>query len=178
MAVYRGVSFPCPDVFCPCPDVFCPPIQTHFPFVRTRHRPSPYTLLPGRFASPENSLTLSSLPPHTHLPCPIYAKRPGGLSSPGRVCRALKHGENRAASCSPALRRSTIGATGLNFSVRNGKRWDTGAIATQKWDLIQGDTRLSVCDSRSFEPSAAPSGADGDTGGTVPGAPRTKLSGN
>ena len=25
---------------------------------------------------------------------------------------------------------STIGASGLNFSVRNGKRWDTGAIAT------------------------------------------------
>ena len=86
--------------------------------------------------------------------------------------------KNWAASCSPALQRSTIGATGLNFSVRNGKRWDTGAIATQKWDLIQGDTRLSVCDSRSFEPSAVPYGADGDTGGTVSGAPRTKLSGN
>ena len=34
-----------------------------------------------------------------------------------------------AASYSPALHRSTIGATGLNFSVRNGKRWDPGAIA-------------------------------------------------
>ena len=27
-------------------------------------------------------------------------------------------------------KRSTIGATGLNFSVRNGKRWNTRAIAT------------------------------------------------
>ena len=26
--------------------------------------------------------------------------------------------------------RSTIGAVGLNFSVRNGKRWNTNAIAT------------------------------------------------
>ena len=36
----------------------------------------------------------------------------------------------RAASCSPALLCSTIGAGGLNFSVRNGKRWDPAAIAT------------------------------------------------
>ena len=28
------------------------------------------------------------------------------------------------------LLRSTIGVTGLNFSVRNGKRWDPGAITT------------------------------------------------
>ena len=28
------------------------------------------------------------------------------------------------------LLRSTIGVTGLNFSVRNGKRWNPGAIAT------------------------------------------------
>ena len=31
---------------------------------------------------------------------------------------------------SPALRRSTIGAAGLNFSVRDGKRWNPGAMAT------------------------------------------------
>ena len=37
----------------------------------------------------------------------------------------------KAASYSPASHRSTIGATGLNFSVRNGKRWDTGAITTK-----------------------------------------------
>jgi len=34
-----------------------------------------------------------------------------------------------AAAYSPTLR-STIGADGLNFSVRNGKRWNPVAIAT------------------------------------------------
>jgi hypothetical protein len=34
-----------------------------------------------------------------------------------------------AAAYSPTLR-STIGAVGLNFSVRNGKRWNPDAIAT------------------------------------------------
>ena len=37
--------------------------------------------------------------------------------------------EKGAATYSPALRRSTIGAGGLNFSVRDGKRWGTTAIA-------------------------------------------------
>ena len=36
----------------------------------------------------------------------------------------------KAASYSPALHCSTIGAGGLNFSVRNGKRWDPAAITT------------------------------------------------
>ena len=36
----------------------------------------------------------------------------------------------RAATYSPALHCSTIGANGLNFSVRNGKRWDPAAITT------------------------------------------------
>ena len=36
----------------------------------------------------------------------------------------------KAASYSPALHCSTIGASGLNFSVRNGKRWNTTAITT------------------------------------------------
>ena len=31
--------------------------------------------------------------------------------------------------------RSTIGAVGLNFSVRNGKRWNTNAIATIMGDM-------------------------------------------
>ena len=35
-----------------------------------------------------------------------------------------------AASYSPALHRSTIGAGGLNFSVRDGKRWSPAAVAT------------------------------------------------
>ena len=34
-----------------------------------------------------------------------------------------------AATYSPALVRSTIGAGGLNFSVRDGKRWGPAAIA-------------------------------------------------
>ena len=34
-----------------------------------------------------------------------------------------------AATYSPALRCSTIGAAGLNFSVRDGKRWNPGAVA-------------------------------------------------
>ena len=34
---------------------------------------------------------------------------------------------------------STIGASGLNFSVRNGKRWGTGAVAT----LGMGDMPVS-----------------------------------
>ena len=42
-----------------------------------------------------------------------------------------------AASYSPALHCSTIGAGGLNFSVRNGKRWDPAAITT--WKSMQGE---------------------------------------
>ena len=38
--------------------------------------------------------------------------------------------EKKAATYSPALHRSTIGAGGLNFSVRNGKRWNPAAIIT------------------------------------------------
>ena len=40
------------------------------------------------------------------------------------------HLKKTAASYSPALHCSTIGAGGLNFSVRNGKRWDPAAITT------------------------------------------------
>ena len=36
-----------------------------------------------------------------------------------------------AATYSPALHCSTIGASGLNFSVRDGKRWDPAAITTR-----------------------------------------------
>ena len=38
--------------------------------------------------------------------------------------------KKKAASYSPTLHCSTIGASGLNFSVRNGKRWDPAAITT------------------------------------------------
>ena len=43
------------------------------------------------------------------------------------------HLEKKAASYSPALHCSTIGAGGLNFSVRNGKRWNPAAITTSIW---------------------------------------------
>ena len=36
----------------------------------------------------------------------------------------------KAVTYSPALHCSTIGASGLNFSVRNGKRWNPAAVAT------------------------------------------------
>ena len=38
--------------------------------------------------------------------------------------------KKKAATYSPALHCSTIGDGGLNFSVRDGKRWDPAAIAT------------------------------------------------
>ena len=45
-------------------------------------------------------------------------------------CSRASLEEKVAASYSPALHCSTIGAGGLNFSVRNGKRWDPAAITT------------------------------------------------
>ena len=38
--------------------------------------------------------------------------------------------EKKAATYSPTLHCSTIGDVGLNFSVRNGKRWNPDAITT------------------------------------------------
>ena len=49
-----------------------------------------------------------------------------------------------AASYSPALHCSTIGAGGLNFSVRNGKRWDPAAITTYIWGLTPCTQDLTV----------------------------------
>ena len=54
-------------------------------------------------------------------------KSPAGISS----CRTLN--QKKAASYSPASHCSTIGASGLNFSVRNGKRWNPAAITTVIW---------------------------------------------
>ena len=42
------------------------------------------------------------------------------------------HFEKKAITYSPTLYRSTIGASGLNFSVRDGKRWNPAAIVTYK----------------------------------------------
>ena len=48
--------------------------------------------------------------------------------SPGSWQNRGSRVEKKAATYSPALHCSTIGAGGLNCSVRNGKRWDTAAI--------------------------------------------------
>ncbi len=58
-----------------------------------------------------------------HLPPP--PKKSPAHTSCGRGTK------KQAAPYSPALHCSTIGADGLNFSVRNGKRWDTAATATK-----------------------------------------------
>ena len=44
--------------------------------------------------------------------------------------RNLRLSSKEAATYSPAWHSSTIGASGLNFSVRNGKSWDPTAITT------------------------------------------------
>ena len=52
-----------------------------------------------------------------------------------------------AASYSPALHCSTIGASGLNFSVRNGKRWDPAAITTWynfELTIENGELRIMI----------------------------------
>ena len=49
-----------------------------------------------------------------------------------------------AATYSPAIR-STIGAVGLNFSVRNGKRWNTNAITTRMSDILNFSFWLRSC---------------------------------
>ena len=64
-------------------------------------------------------------PLQRHCPARIA---PGAKKSPG------VQGTRGAGWRRPTLPRvcSTIGAIGLNFSVRNGKRWNTDAIATQR----------------------------------------------
>ena len=57
----------------------------------------------------------------------IYLQRKRSSSDESDELLCMK---KKAASYSPALLCSTIGAGGLNFSVRDGKRWDTAAITT------------------------------------------------
>ena len=57
-------------------------------------------------------------------------KAPRVSQTRGALDREPKSLEKGAATYSPALHCSTIGAGGLNFSVRDGKRWDPAAIAT------------------------------------------------
>ena len=59
-----------------------------------------------------------------------------GRDAPGFYPQGVPLLKKGAATYSPALRRSTIGAAGLNFSVRDGKRWGTGAVATQYVSLF------------------------------------------
>ena len=47
-----------------------------------------------------------------------------------KALRWAKLLKKEAATYSPIFADSTIGAEGLNFSVRNGKRWNTLAITT------------------------------------------------
>ena len=80
----------------------------------------------------------SVLPTHHFLPSglPFPFRKPGSRLMPRRkeeprnTCCMAPLKKKRAVTYSPALHCSTIGASGLNFSVRNGKRWDTTAIAT------------------------------------------------
>ena len=57
-------------------------------------------------------------------PSPTGKKKSLSGGTPDRLSQ-----KKVAATYSPTLR-STIGAFGLNFSVRNGKRWNPGAITT------------------------------------------------
>src|SRR5690606_16785061 len=55
---------------------------------------------------------------------------PGQKKSPEGMYSGLCVNDKLAATYSPGYYPSTIGAEGLNFSVRNGKRWNTLAITT------------------------------------------------
>ena len=56
-----------------------------------------------------------------------------------------------AATYSPTNYGSTIGAVGLNFSVRNGKRWNPGTIATLiRYDMILAKHHSINCSLRSM----------------------------
>ena len=60
--------------------------------------------------------------------------------------------EKKAASYSPALHCSTIGAGGLNFSVRNGKRWDP--VRNGKWEMTNEE--MTSTDSSQQRPITSP----------------------
>ena len=76
----------------------------------------------------QRSCSSMPIPPtHIHIP-PFPQCQKHKKESPYCDCSGgtlLK----TAATYSPALRCSTIGALGLNFSVRDGKRWNPEAIA-------------------------------------------------
>ena len=59
----------------------------------------------------------------------------GGHKKAPREGKHPSRGAKSAATYSPALRGSTIGACGLNFSVRDGKRWGPAAMAALMGDI-------------------------------------------
>ena len=63
---------------------------------------------------------------------PAFAKTHINARSPDHSSQSGLQNKKKAATYSPTLHCSTIGATGLNFSVRNGKRWNPGAMTTRK----------------------------------------------
>ena len=65
-------------------------------------------------------LTVYRLPLETHI----------NVRSPDHSSQSGLQNKKKAATYSPTLHCSTIGAIGLNFSVRNGKRWNPDAITT------------------------------------------------
>ena len=77
-------------------------------------------------SQPQKSINTKSHPMQKHLP------KTRGFPAPPLRGKAGNPDERRAAAYSPALHRSTIGAGGLSFSVRNGKRRDPAATATLK----------------------------------------------
>ena len=72
--------------------------------------------------------------------------------------------------------RSTIGAVGLNFSVRNGKRWNTNAIATRMGDMTDNPDasedphREGIGHVSRYAPSQTP--RRGRKGGNKPAGPQ------
>ena len=95
------LSFPCP---------LCP---RSFPYPSFRFPPE--IGLPSSLAHPIVS------------PWPLLRQQKKA-GAPVRNTRLKNKFKKTAATYSPALHCSTIGASGLNCSVRNGKRWDTAAI--------------------------------------------------
>ena len=91
-----------------------------------------YSAVTSIFGPPGPSHPSQSLPalpvppgPPTTTPPPTKKSSLGTLRS-----KAAHQDYITIASYSPASHRSTIGASGLNFSVRNGKRWNPAAITT------------------------------------------------
>ena len=109
----------------------------------------------------------SQLVPSAHHPRTDKKASAGGFPPPADAT------QKKAASYSPASHRSTIGAGGLNFSVRNGKRWDPAAITT-KYVL---NIRFQHTGTRQAEQEGNPRGLPRNRNGeTIPR--QEKISGN